>query len=38
LCDLATACGASAVLWCAPRSAAQGAGVAIRPGGGPVDL
>jgi hypothetical protein len=32
-----TACGASAVLWCAPRSAAQAAGVAIRTCGGPVN-
>jgi hypothetical protein len=32
-----TGCGASAVLWCAPRSAAQAAGVLIRSGGGPVD-
>jgi hypothetical protein len=34
---VSTALGASAVLWCAPRSAAQAAGVAIRSCGGPVD-
>jgi hypothetical protein len=35
--DISTALGASIVLWCAPRSAAQAAGVAIRSGGGPLD-
>jgi hypothetical protein len=34
---MSTACGAATVLWCAPRSAAQAAGVAIRAGGGLVD-
>jgi hypothetical protein len=36
-CDISTTLGASAAVWCAPRSAAQAAGVLIRSGGGPVE-